>query len=145
VVVTMTSANYIKRSPESDYHKQGRGGKGRRGMTTREEDMIKHLVLANTHDYLLFFTDRGRVFRLKAYEVPTAGLNAKGVAIANLLQLHPDEEITSINTHVNDATNGFLFMCTLRGVVKKTPVEAYKNVRSSGLIAINLDDGDQLR
>jgi DNA gyrase subunit A len=145
VVVTMTSANYIKRSPASDYHKQGRGGKGRRGMTTREEDMIKHLVLANTHDFILFFTDRGRVFRLKVYEIPAAGLNAKGVAIANLLQLHPDEEITSINTLGTDAKDGYLFMSTLRGVVKKTPIDAYRNVRSTGLIAINLDEGDHLR
>lgn len=145
VVVTMTSANYIKRSPASEYHKQGRGGKGKRGMTTREEDMIKQLVLANTHDFLLFFTDKGRVFRIKAYEVPSAGLSAKGVAIANLLQLHPEEEITSIITHKKGANDGFMFMCTLRGVVKKTSVEAYKNVRSSGLIAINLDEGDQLK
>jgi DNA gyrase subunit A len=145
VVVTMTAANYIKRSPANEYHKQGRGGKGKRGMTTREEDMIKQLVLANTHDYLLFFTDRGRVFRVKTYEIPSAGLNAKGVAIANILQLHPDEEITSIITHPTDANDGFMFMSTLRGVVKKTSVEAYKNVRSSGLIAINLDEGDQLR
>jgi DNA gyrase subunit A len=145
VVVTMTAANYIKRSPANEYHKQGRGGKGKRGMTTREEDMIKQLVLANTHDFLLFFTDRGRVFRIKTYEIPSAGLSAKGVAIANLLQLHPDEEITSIITHPTDAKDGYMFMSTLRGVVKKTSVEAYKNVRSSGLIAINLDDGDQLR
>ncbi len=145
VVVTMTSANYIKRSNAKEYQKQGRGGKGKRGMKTREEDMIKQLVLANTHDWLLFFTDRGRVFRLKTYEVPAVGLNAKGVAIANLLQLHPDEEITSIITHKNETNVGFMFMCTLRGVVKKTPVGAYKNVRSTGLIAINLDEGDQLR
>jgi DNA gyrase subunit A len=145
VVVTMTSANYIKRSPAAEYHKQNRGGKGKRGMTTREEDMIKHLVLANTHDFLLFFTDKGRVFRLKTYEIPSTGLSAKGVAIANLLQLHPEEEITSIITHRNDDKEGFMFMCTTRGVVKKTSVEAYKNVRSSGLIAINLDDGDHLK
>jgi DNA gyrase subunit A len=145
VVVTMTAANYIKRSSANEYHKQGRGGKGKRGMTTREEDMVKQLVLANTHDFLLFFTDRGRVFRIKTYEVPSTGLSAKGVAIANLLQLHPDEEITSIITHPSDAKDGFMFMSTLRGVVKKTSVEAYKNVRSSGLIAINLDEGDQLR
>lgn len=145
VVVTMTAANYIKRSPANEYHKQGRGGKGKRGMTTREEDMIKHLLLSNTHDYLLFFTDKGRVFRVKTYEIPAAGLSAKGVAIANILQLHPDEEITSINPHSADPKDGFLFMCTTRGVVKKTSVEAYKNVRSTGLIAINLDDGDHLR
>src|SRR5690606_8702300 len=110
VVVTMTAANYIKRSPANEYHKQGRGGKGKRGMTTREEDMIKHLLLSNTHDYLLFFTDKGRVFRVKTYELPAAGLSAKGVAIANILQLHPDEEITSINPHSADPKDGFLFM-----------------------------------
>jgi DNA gyrase subunit A len=145
VVVTMTAANYIKRSAASEYNKQHRGGKGKRGMTTREEDMIQHLVLANTHDFLLFFTDKGRVFRLKTYEIPSTGLSAKGVAIANLLQLHPEEEITSIITHRNDDKEGFMFMCTTHGVVKKTSVEAYKNVRSSGLIAINLDDGDELK
>jgi DNA gyrase subunit A len=145
VVVTMTAANYIKRSAAGEYHKQHRGGKGKRGMTTREEDMIKQLVLANTHDFLLFFTDKGRVFRLKTYEIPSTGLSAKGVAIANLLQLHPEEEITSIITHRNDDKEGFMFMCTTHGVVKKTSVEAYKNVRSSGLIAINLDDGDMLK
>jgi DNA gyrase subunit A len=145
VVVTMTSASYIKRSPANEYHKQGRGGKGKRGMTTREEDMIKHLVLANTHDYILFFTDKGRVFRVKAYEIPTAGLSAKGVSIANILQLSPDEEVTSINPSKSDASDGFMFMTTRRGVVKKTAIEAYKNVRASGLIAINLDEGDELR
>jgi DNA gyrase subunit A len=144
VVVTMTTANYIKRSNAADYQKQGRGGKGRRGMTTREEDMVKQLVLTNTHDYLLFFTDKGRVFRIKAHEVPSTGLNAKGMAIANLLQLQPDEEITSIVRLKVDAKEGHLIMCTRKGVVKKTAIEAYKNVRSSGLIAINLDAGDTL-
>ncbi len=145
VVVTMTAASYIKRSSESDYHKQGRGGKGKRGMKTREEDLIKQLVLAKTHDFLLFFTDKGRVFRLKAYEVPASGLNAKGVAIANLLQLQPDEQITSIITLKADSQDGCLFMCTQKGVVKKTLVGAYKNVRSTGLITINLDEGDHLK
>lgn len=145
VVVTMTSASYIKRSSATEYQRQGRGGKGKRGMVTREEDLIAHLVLANTHDYMLFFTDKGRVFRVKTYDIPSAGLNAKGIAIANLLQLQPDEEVTSMIQHSNDAKDGFMFMCTTRGVVKKTSIEAYKNVRSSGLIAINLDDGDKLR
>ncbi len=145
VVITMTSASYIKRSNAVEYRKQNRGGKGKRGMATREEDIVKHLVMANTHDYLLFFTDKGRVFRLKAYEVPALGLSAKGVAVVNLLQLQPDEVVTSIvRTDAKDG-EGFLFMCTINGVVKKTAVEAYKNVRSSGMIAINLDDGDQLR
>lgn len=145
VVVTLTSANYIKRSPIAEYKRQGRGGKGRRGMTTREEDVIEHLVNASTHDYLLFFTNKGRVFRLKAYEVPMSSLSAKGIAIVNLLQLQPEEMVSAvINISQQDkAVN--LMMCTVRGVVKKTPFEQYQNVRSSGLITINLDDGDELK
>jgi DNA gyrase subunit A len=114
-------------------------------MATREEDVIEHVVSASTHDFLLFFTNKGRVFRLKAYEVPAVGLNAKGVALVNLLQLQPEETVSALinvsKTH--DAKN--LIMCTVRGVVKKTPFEQYQNVRSSGLIAINLDDGDELK
>lgn len=146
VVVTLTSANYIKRSPIAEYKKQGRGGKGRRGMTTREEDVIEHVVNASTHDFLLFFTNKGRVFRLKTYEVPMASLSAKGIALVNLLQLQPEEVVSAvINVNKQDNPNGNLFMCTVRGVVKKTPFEQYQNVRSSGLIAINLDDGDELK
>ena len=145
VVVTLTSANYIKRSPIADYKRQGRGGKGRRGMATREEDVIEHVVNASTHDFLLFFTNRGRVFRLKTYELPMASLNAKGVALVNLLQLQPEETVSSvINVSKTDKAAN-LIMCTVRGVVKKTPFEQYQNVRSSGLIAINLDDGDELK
>ena len=145
VVVTLTSANYIKRSSIVEYKRQGRGGKGRRGMATREEDVIEHVVNASTHDYLLFFTNKGRVFRLKTYEVPAVGMNAKGVAIVNLLQLQPEENVSSvINVSKGTAAGGNLLMCTSRGVVKKTPFEQYKNVRLSGLIAIKLDDGDEL-
>lgn len=146
VVVTLTSANYIKRSSIAEYKKQGRGGKGRRGMATRDEDVIEHVVNAGTHDFLLFFTNKGRVFRLKTYEVPATNLNAKGVAIVNLLQLQPEETVSAvINVSKQENTAGNLFMCTVRGVVKKTPFEQYRNVRSSGLIAINLDDGDELK
>jgi DNA gyrase subunit A len=145
VAVTLTAANYIKRSSLLEYKRQGRGGKGRRGMSTREEDVIEHMVNASTHDFLLFFTNKGRVFRMKTYEVPAVGLNAKGIALVNLLQLQPEETVSSVinisKTH--DAAN--LIMCTVRGVVKKTPFDQYKNVRSSGLIAINLDDGDELK
>lgn len=145
VVVTLTSANYIKRSPIADYKKQNRGGKGKRGMATREEDVIEHVVNASTHDFLLFFTNKGRVFRLKTYEVPAVGLNAKGIALVNLLQLQPEEVVSSvINISKTDNAQN-LIMCTVRGVVKKTAFEAYKNVRQSGLIAINLDDGDELK
>lgn len=146
VVVTLTSANYIKRSQIADYRKQNRGGKGKRGMATREEDVIEHVVNASTHDFLLFFTNKGRVFRLKTYEVPAVGLNAKGLALVNLLQLQPEERVSSvINISKQHSTEGTLFMCTVRGVVKKTPFEQYQNVRSSGLIAINLDEGDELK
>ncbi len=145
VAVTLTSANYIKRSPIGDYKKQNRGGKGRRGMATREEDVIQHVVNASTHDYLLFFTNKGRVFRIKTYEVPAVGLNAKGVALINLLQLQPEETVSSVINISKNADGANLFMCTKKGVVKKTAFEHYKNVRSSGLITINLDDGDELK
>jgi DNA gyrase subunit A len=145
VVVTLTSENYIKRSPAAEYKRQGRGGKGRRGMTTRDEDLIEHLVIASTHDYLLFFTNKGRVFRLKAYEVPATGLNAKGVAVVNLLQLQPEEKVSALIRVSKSEESGYLFMATVRGVVKKTAYEQYKNVRNSGLIAINLDEGDELK
>ncbi len=145
VVVTLTSANYIKRSPIDDYKRQGRGGKGRRGMVTRDEDFIEHVINASTHDYLLFFTNRGRVFRLKTYEVPSSSLSAKGIALVNLLQLQPEERVSSIVNISKLANGGNLFMCTVKGVVKKTALEAYQNVRSSGMIAINLDEGDELR
>lgn len=145
VVITLTSANYIKRSQIADYRKQNRGGKGKRGMVTREEDVIEHVVNASTHDYLLFFTNKGRVFRLKTYEVPATNLSAKGVAIVNLLQLQPEEKVSAVINISKLNKTGHLFMCTVRGVVKKTPFEQYQNVRSSGLITINLDEGDELK
>lgn len=144
VVVTLTANNYIKRSQISDYRKQNRGGKGKRGMATREEDVIEHVVNASTHDFLLFFTNKGRVFRLKTYEVPAASLSAKGIALVNLLQLQPEETVSSV-INVSKQSDGNLLMCTVRGVVKKTPFEQYKNVRQTGLIAINLDQGDELK
>ena len=145
VVVTLTTGNYIKRSQIADYTRQNRGGKGKRGMVTREEDIIEHLIYASTHDFLLFFTNKGRVFRIKTYEVPAVGLNAKGVAIVNLLQLQPEETVSSVINISKQMSGGNLLMCTVRGVVKKTPFEQYKNVRQSGLIAINLDEGDELK
>lgn len=145
VVVTLTTNNYIKRCSIAEYKRQGRGGKGKRGMVIREEDFIERMVNASTHDYLLFFTNRGRVFRLKTYEVPAASLNAKGIAIVNLLQLQPDETVSTVINVSKQMKDGNLLMCTVRGVVKKTPFEQYKNVRQSGLIAINLDDGDELK
>lgn len=145
VVVTVTSENYIKRSLASEYRRQHRGGKGKRGMATKEEDVIEHVVMASTHDYLLFFTSKGRVFRLKTYEVPAAGLNAKGVAAVNLLQLHPEEIVTAVIKHQVKEKKGYFFMTTRQGTVKKTKLEDYNNIRTSGLIAIKIDEGDELK
>ncbi len=145
-VILLTTENYIKRTLVSEYRRQNRGGKGKRGMTTKEEDVIDQLIPASTHDYLLFFTNKGRIFRLKAYEVPAASLAAKGVAAVNLLALQPEEKITSIIKHEKDANDdGYLFMATTKGTVKKTPFKDYANIRTNGLIAIKLDDGDELR
>ena len=145
-VILLTTENYIKRTLVSEYRRQNRGGKGKRGMTTKEEDIIDQLIPASTHDYLLFFTNKGRIFRLKAYEVPAASLAAKGVAAVNLLQLQPEEKITSIIRHEKDAKeDGFLFMATIKGTIKKTPLKDYANIRTNGLIAIKLDEGDELR
>jgi len=145
-VILLTAENYIKRTLVSEYHRQHRGGKGKRGMAIKTEDVIDQLVSASTHDYLLFFTNRGRIFRLKAYEVPAASLNTKGVAAVNLLQLQPEEKITSIIRHEKGSNNeGYLFMATTKGTVKKTPLKDYENIRTNGLIAIKLDDGDELR
>jgi DNA gyrase subunit A len=145
-VILLTAENYIKRTLVSEYHRQHRGGKGKRGMATKAEDVIDQLIPASTHDYLLFFTNRGRIFRLKAYEVPAASLATKGVAAVNLLQLQPEEKITSIIRHEKNASDdGYLFMATTKGTIKKTPLKEYANIRTNGLIAIKLDDGDDLR
>jgi len=145
-VILLTTENYIKRTLVSEYRRQHRGGKGKRGMTTKEMDVIDQLIPASTHDYLLFFTNKGRIFRLKAYEVPAASLAAKGVAAVNLLQLQPEEKITSIIRHEKDAKDdGYLFMATTKGTIKKTPLKDYANIRTNGLIAIKLDEGDELR
>ena len=145
-VILLTTENYIKRTLLSEYRRQHRGGKGKRGMTTKEKDIIDQLVPASTHDWLLFFTNRGRVFRLKAYEVPAASLQAKGVAAVNLLQLQPEEKITSIiKLEQNSSDKDFLFMATVKGIVKKTALKDFANIRTNGLNAINLDEGDELR
>jgi len=145
-VILLTGENYIKRTLLTDYRRQNRGGKGKRGMTTKDQDIIDQLVPASTHDWLLFFTNKGRVFRLKAYEVPAASLQAKGVAAVNLLQLQPEEKITSIiKLEQNSSTEDYLFMATVKGTVKKTAIKDFTNIRTNGLNAINLDEGDELR
>ena len=145
-VILLTTENYIKRVPQNDFRRQNRGGKGKRGMTTKEEDVISEIITTNSHDYLLFFTNQGRLFRLKAYEVPQASLSAKGTAAVNLLNMHPEEKITAIiKQGDNTDGNGFLFMATKKGTIKKSAIKDFFNVRSNGLIAIKLDSGDELR
>ena len=145
-VVLLTAQGYVKRVLQSDFKKQNRGGKGRRGMTTKEEDVIDTIITANSHDFLLFFTSQGRVFRIKAYEIPQSSLIAKGTAAVNLLSMHPDEKITAVIKQGSEAgENGFLFMATTKCTIKKTALKDYENIRTNGLITIKLDDGDELR
>lgn len=146
VVVLLTTENYIKRTLQSDYRRQNRGGKGKKAATTKDEDVVDQVITCGTHDWLSFFTNKGRVFRLKAYEVPQAGLTAKGVAAVNLLQTQPEEKVTTvIHSGKDDSDAGYLFMATTNGTVKKTAVAEYANVRASGIVAIKLDAGDELR
>ena len=144
-VILLTTENYIKRVPQNDFRRQNRGGKGKRGMTTKEEDVISEIITTNSHDYLLFFTNQGRLFRLKAYEVPQASLSAKGTAAVNLLNMHPEEKITAIIKQGTGVENGYLFMATKKGTIKKSAIKDFFNIRSNGLIAIKLDSGDELR
>ena len=136
----------MKRVPQADFRRQNRGGKGKRGMTTKEEDVIAQIVTANSHDFLLFFTSQGRIFRLKAYEVPAASLSAKGTAAVNMLNMHPEEKITAIIKQGSELSeDGYLFMATKKGTIKKTSIKAYENIRANGLITIGLDAGDELK
>ncbi|MBR2803031.1 DNA gyrase subunit A [Candidatus Saccharibacteria bacterium] len=144
-VILLTSENYMKRVPQADFRKQNRGGKGKRGMTTKEEDVIAQILTANSHDFLLFFTNQGRLFRMKAYEVPQASLAAKGTAAVNMLNMHPEEKITAIIKQGDTGTDGYLFMATKKGTIKKSAAKDFFNVRSNGLIAIKLDQGDELK
>ena len=144
-VILLTTENYIKRCSQNDFRRQNRGGKGKRGMTTKEEDVIAQIMPANSHDYLLFFTNQGRLFRMKAYEVPQATLAAKGTAAVNLLNMHPEEKITAIIKQGDAGADGYLFMATKKGTIKKSAIKDFYNVRSNGLIAIKLDAGDELR
>ena len=115
-------------------------------MTTKEEDVISQIVTANSHDDLLFFTNQGRIFRLKAYEVPQASLVAKGTAAVNMLNMHPEEKITAIiKKGAGMVDDGYLFMATKKGTIKKTPMKDYENIRTNGLITIKLDEGDELK
>ena len=144
-LVTMTKTGYIKRMPMNTYHAQRRGGKGVTGMSTKEEDEVSRIFSANTHDTLLIFTDQGRVFRLKVYELPQSSRQAKGQAIINLININPDEKIQSVlNLAKDELDKGYLLMVTRQGVIKKTATSFYANIRTNGIIAIRLDKNDQL-
>ena len=145
VIVTMTSGGYIKRIPSNTYKSQHRGGKGIMGQTTKEEDIVDHLVLTQNHDFILFFTNKGRVFRLKVHEIPSSSRTAKGQPVVNLLQLAPEETVTSLVTFDSKVESQYLFMTTKLGTVKKTALADYANVRANGLITIKLDEGDELK
>ncbi len=143
-MITMTKLGYIKRMTVDNFKSQHRGGKGIKGMTTIDDDYIEEIFMTSAHHYILFFTDKGRAYRLKAYEIPEASRTARGVAIVNLLELQPDEKITAIITLKGYDAGAYLFMTTKLGMVKKTPILDFVNIRKSGLIAINLKDGDEL-
>lgn len=144
VVITATHNGYIKRLPLATYKSQRRGGKGVHGMATKEEDFLEHLFITSTHKYILFFTSRGKVYRLKAHEIPEAGRTAKGTAIINLLSLDQDEKITAIMTVKGYDENYFLLTATKKGIVKKTHLNQYDSSRREGLIALTLDEDDEL-
>ena len=143
-VITMTKRGYIKRMTVDNFRSQNRGGRGIKGMQTLEDDYIEELLMTTTHHYLMFFTNTGRVYRLKAYEIPEAGRTARGTAIINLLQLMPGESVTAVIPIRKFEETGYLMMATRNGLVKKTPIRDYANVRKTGLAAITLRDDDQL-
>jgi DNA gyrase subunit A len=143
-LVTVTHGGYIKRTPLSLYRTQKRGGRGKIGATTAEEDFVEHLERVSTHDRLMFFTSAGKVYQLKAYELPEGGRAAKGRSIANLLSLANDETLSAFIPVPRETAGKFVFFATRRGRVKKTALDEYENIRSNGIIAINLEDGDSL-
>ncbi len=144
IVITLTHQGYIKRLPVDTYRSQRRGGRGVNGMGTKEEDFVEHIFVATTHHNLLFFTSRGRMYRLKGYEVPEAGRTAKGTAIVNLLQVEKDEKITAVIPLKEFGAKRYLFMATQKGTVKKSELLEFDTARKGGLIAINLDEDDDL-
>ncbi len=143
-IITTSHAGYIKRVPIDTYRSQRRGGKGVAGMGTKEEDFVEHLFVANTHDYILFFTEKGRLYWEKVYEIPEAGRTAKGKAIVNLLSIQDDEKIAAMIKVREFSEDKHLVMCTERGIVKKTSLADYGNPRTGGIIGINIDEGDRL-
>lgn len=143
-IIAMTNLGYIKRMTVDNFKSQNRGGKGIKGMQTIDEDFIADLLMTTTHHYIMFFTNFGRVYRLKAYEIPEASRTSRGTAIVNLLQMNPGEKITAIIPIKDFEENKNLFMITKNGIAKKTSVMEYMNVRKNGLAAISLRDDDEL-
>nr|MDD6336368.1 DNA gyrase subunit A [bacterium] len=144
VAITLTHFGYLKRLPEETYRAQKRGGKGIAALSTREEDFVTNLFVCSTHQDIFFFTNRGRAFSLKGYEIPEAGRQARGTAAVNLLQLEGDEKITAAFPLPKDVSDAYLVMATRDGVIKKTPLSAFENMRRTGLIALGLREGDEL-
>ena len=143
-VIAMTNLGYIKRMSVGNFKSQHRGGKGIKGMQTIEEDFIEDLLMTTNHQYIMFFTNWGKVYRLKAYDIPESSRTARGTAIVNLLQIAPGEKVTAIIPIREYREGRYLFMATKQGMVKKTPIKEYENIRRSGLAAITLKDGDEL-
>ena len=142
--ITLTNSGYIKRISADTYSAQRRGGRGIQAMSTKEDDFVEHIMITSTHSDVLFFTNRGRVYKKRAYEIPDAGRTAKGTNIINLIPIEQDEKIETVLTVRDNIEEGFLFMATKKGLVKKTPLSEFKNLRKNGLIAINLREGDEL-
>lgn len=144
VAITLTHLGYIKRMPEDTFKAQKRGGKGIVGLTTRDSDFVKDLIMVSTHDTLLFFTDKGKVFKMKGYEIPEASRTAKGTPVINFLNLDSGERVTAIIPMRDYNEDDYLVMATLKGTIKKTPIDQFENIRNNGLIAINLKEDDRL-
>jgi DNA gyrase subunit A len=144
IVVTLTHKGYIKRLPVSTYKSQRRGGRGIQGMNTSEDDFVEHLLITSTHNTILFFTNKGKVYRAKGYEIPEFGRTAKGIPIVNLLEIDKDEWINTIITIDEFDDNSFLFFTTKEGIAKRSPLSSFLNIRNNGLIAISLREGDEL-
>ncbi|NUO19444.1 DNA gyrase subunit A [bacterium] len=144
MVVTISHSGYVKRFPVSGFRKQGRGGRGSQGATTKDDDWVETLFIASTHDYILFFTDRGKCYWLKVYQIPQMGRGTRGKALVNLIERSAEEKVRAYVTVKEFADDRYVLMCTKRGTVKKTALSEFSNPRSNGIIAINIEDGDEL-
>ncbi len=144
IMITITQSGYCKRMSMETYKTQNRGGKGMTGIKTHDDDAVEHILYTSTHDYLLFFTSHGRVYKMKGYKIPTFGRTSKGIPIVNLLQLNENEKLSSVSSIQDFGSEQYLFFVTKKGIVKRTPVSGYQNIRSNGIRAINLKDDDEL-